>query len=118
MRNTVGNAASAKLNTLDLAQLVCRLLASYPVHGVTALGVEDETEVLASLVDGDDIHQSSGESGVGADLAVNLDKTLHEDGLDLTSIEGVLQAVSEEDDQQERVAEFVGTWGSFRSIGT
>ena len=118
MRNTVGNAASAKLDTLDLAQLVGRLLASYPVHSVSALGVENETEVLAGLVERDDIHQSSGESGVGANLAINLDKALHEDGLDLTSIEGVLEAVSEEDDERKRVAELVRTGRSLRGIGT
>lgn len=90
MRNTVGNSATAELDALDLAQLVCGLLASYPVNGVTTLGVEDEAEVLAGLVDSDYVHQSSGEGGVGADLAIDLYEALHEDRLDLTSIEGVL----------------------------
>lgn len=90
MRNTVGDSTLSELDSLDLAQLVCGLLASYPVNGVTALGVEDQTEVLASLVDGDDVHQSSGEGGVGADLSVNLDEALHEDGIGLASVEGIL----------------------------
>lgn len=90
MRNTVGNTATAELDTLDLAQLVCRLLASDPVYSVSALGIEDKTEVLASLVNRDHIHQSSGESRVGPHFAVHLDQTLHEDRLDLTCIEGIL----------------------------
>ena len=90
MRNTVGNSAPAKLDALDLAQLICRLLASYPVHGVATLGVEDKAEVLASLVDRDDVHETSGEGRVGADLAVNLYEALHEDGVDLASVEGIL----------------------------
>lgn len=118
MRNTEGNSAGAKLDTLDLAQLVCGLLASNPVHGVSALGVEHKAEVLAGLVDGDDIHQTCREGGVGADLAVNLDEALHEDRLDLTGIEGVLQAVSQEDDEGQRVAKLVGTGRSLGGIGT
>ena len=117
MRNTVGNTAAAKLHTLDLAQLVCRLLAGYPVYGVAALGVENKSEVLAGLIDRDHIHQSGGECGVGAHFAVDLDKTLHEDRLDLTSIEGVLETVPQEDDEGQRIAELVRTGGSLRSVG-
>jgi hypothetical protein len=118
MRNTVGNSALAELNSLDFAQLVLRLLGGYPVDGVTTLGVVDEAEVLASLINGDDVHQAGGESRVGADLAVNLDEALHEDGVDLATVEGILQAVSQEDDQRQRVAELVRTGGGFGSIGT
>jgi hypothetical protein len=90
VRNTVGNSALAKLHALDLAQLVCRLLASYPVNRVAALGVEDQAEVLASLVDRDDVHETGREGRVGADLAIDLDETLHEDGVDLASVKGIL----------------------------
>ena len=90
MRNTVGNSTLAELNSLDLAQLVLCLLCRYPVDGIAALGVEDEAEVLASLLDGDDVHEAGGERGVGADLAVDLDEALHEDGLGLARVEGIL----------------------------
>jgi hypothetical protein len=118
VRNQVGNAALAELHTLDLAELVLCLLVCYPVDGEAALGVVDETEVLAGLLDGDNVHQSRGEGGVGADLAVNLDEALHEDGIDLAGVESVLQTVAEEDDQRQRVAELVRTGGSLGSIGT
>jgi MoaA/NifB/PqqE/SkfB family radical SAM enzyme len=118
VRNQVGNAALAELHTLDLAELVLCLLVCYPVDGEAALGVVDETEVLAGLLDGDNVHQSRGEGGVGADLAVNLDEALHEDSIDLAGVESVLQTVAEEDDQRQRVAELVRTGGSLGSIGT
>ena len=118
MRNQVGNAALSELHTLDLAELVLCLLIGYPVDGEAALGVVDQAEVLARLLDGDDVHQSRGEGGVGADLAVNLDEALHEDGIDLAGVESVLQAVAEEDDQRQRVTEFVRTGGGLGSIGT
>lgn len=91
MRNQEWDPALAKLNTLDLAELELGLLGLDAVDGETALGVVDETEVLAGLVDGDDIHEATGVGHISADLAIDLDETLHHDGLDLTAVQGVLQ---------------------------
>ena len=118
MRNQVGNSALAELNTLDLAELVLCLLICYPVDGEAALGVVDQAEVLASLLNGDNIHQSSGEGAVSADLAVDLDQTLHEDGVDLTGVERILETVAEEDDEGEGVAELVRTGRGLGGVGT
>jgi hypothetical protein len=118
VRNQVGNAALSELDTLNLAELVLCLLVCYPVDGEAALGVVDEAEVLASLLDRDDVHQSRRESGIGADLAVDLDQTLHEDGIDFACVERILQPVTEEDDERQRVAELVRTGGCLGSIGT
>lgn len=90
MRNQVGNTTLAKLHTLDLAQLVFGLLSSDAVDGEATLGVVDETEVLASLLNANDIHVAGGVCSVGADLAVDLDQALHDNGLDFTAIERVL----------------------------
>ena len=90
MRNQVGNSTTSELDTLDLAELVLCLLVGYAMDGEAALGVVDEAEVLARLLDGDDVHQARGKGGVGADLAVDLDKALHEDLLGLAAIEGIL----------------------------
>lgn len=94
VRNQEWDPALAELNTLDLAQLELGLLSLDAVDGETALGVVDETEVLAGLLEGDDVHESSGEGGVGADLAVDLDQTLHHDGLDLATVQGVLETIA------------------------
>jgi hypothetical protein len=93
VRNQEWDPALAKLNTLDLAELVFSLLGLDAVHSEAALGVVDETEVLAGLFDGDDVHETSGEGRVGADLAVDLDETLHEDGLGFAAVQGVLETI-------------------------
>ena len=87
MRNKVGNATSSKLNPPDLAQLVLGLLSGDAVDGEAALGVVDETEVLASLLDTDDVHEAGGVGSVGPDLAVDLDEALHHDGLGLATMQ-------------------------------
>ena len=96
VRNQEWDPALAELNTLDLAELELSLLSLDAVDGETALGIVDETEVLAGLLEGDDVHESSGVGGVGADLAVNLDQTLHHDGLDLATVQGVLETINQE----------------------
>ena len=91
VRNQEWDPALAELNTLDLAELVLSLLSLDAVDGEATLGVVDETEVLAGLLDADDVHETSGVGRVGADLAVDLDQTLHEDRLGLTAVQGVLE---------------------------
>ena len=86
MSNQVWNTLSTKLHSADLGKLVSGLLSSDPVDGEATLGVIDESKVLASLLNGDDIHEASRESWVGADLAVNLDEALHDDSFGLTSV--------------------------------
>lgn len=93
MRNQEWDPALAKLNTLDLSELVLGLLSLDTVDGETTLGVIDETEVLAGFLDGDHVHETSGVGGVGADFAVDLDETLHQDSLDLATVQGVLETV-------------------------
>ena len=118
VRNQVGNAALAKLDALALAELVLCLLSGDAVDGEAALGVVDQTEVLASLLNGDDIHETGREGAVGADLAVDLDQALLDDGLDLVAVKRILEAVAEEDNQRQRVAELVRTGGGLGCVGT
>lgn len=117
MRDQEWDSTTTKLNTLDLAQLVLGLLGLNSVDGESALGVVDETEVLAGLLDGDDVHEARGVGGVGADLAVDLNQSLHQDGLGLTVVESILEAVSDEDDQRHAVAELVRTGRGLGSVG-
>lgn len=93
VRNQEWDSALAELNTLDFAQLVFGLFGGDAVDGETALGIVNETEVLAGLFNTDHVHETGGVGNVGADLAVDLDKALHEDGIGLTSVEGVLQSM-------------------------
>lgn len=56
-------------------------------------------------------HEASGVSVVGADLVVHLNQSLSGDRGDLTSSQGILEAVTEEDGEREGLAELVGTGG-------
>ena len=60
---------------------------------VTALDVEDQTEVFTGLVDLDNVHETGGELGIGTDLAVNLDQPLLHDSLNLLGGQSILQTV-------------------------
>lgn len=117
MRNQEWDTATAQLDTLDLAELVLGLLGLDAVDREAALGVVDEAEVLAGLLDGDDVHEARGVGGVGADLAINLDQALHQDRLDLAAVEGVLEAVADEDDEGQAVASLVRTSGGLGGVG-
>jgi len=90
MRNQEWHTTLAELHLLDLAELVLSLLACDSVHGEATLGVVDETEVLASLLDADNVHEASGVGCVSANLAVDLDETLHHNGLDFPTVESIL----------------------------
>lgn len=134
VRNTLG----AELVLADLEELEGSLLGGDAVDGETTLDVVQETEVLTRALKGDDVwaesvivqgqqaengscdiatepftliltHEASGVGLVGPDLAVNLDDPLLENGGNLTTGQGVLETVAEEDGQGERLAELVGT---------
>lgn len=95
--DNVGDATGTELHLLHLEELVGGLLGGDAVDNESALDIVEDTEVLARLLDRDDILETGGVGGVGADLAVDLDETLGGDGVNLTTGESVLQSVSEED---------------------
>lgn len=92
-----------------LAELVFSFISSDTVNGEASLDVIDETEELASLLDGHDVHESSWEVDVGADLSVDFDETLHDDLGDLSVGERVLETVTQEDDEWQGLAQLVWT---------
>ncbi len=114
----VGDVLGAGLDSLHAAQLVLGLLVGDPVDGESALDVVDQAEVLVGLLDLDDVHEASGELGVGAHLAVDLDQTLLQDPLDLDGGERVLQAVSQEERDRHRLTAFVGSGGGLGRVHT
>ena len=107
--DNIGNTLRANSKLLHLAELVSRLLRGDAVDRETALHVVKETEVLARLLEGDNIHEASGEGRVGADLVVDLDNALLDDGSDLAAGKGILKAVAEEDGEREGLAQLVRT---------
>lgn len=107
--NDVGNALGTKLMLSDLEELESSLLGGDSVNGESALDVVEKTEVLARSLNGDDIHETSGEGLVSPDLAVDLDESLLNNSSDLTASKSVLQTVSKEDSEGKRFPELVGT---------
>jgi len=95
------------------AQLVRCFRGSDPVNTEPSLDVIDDPEVLSSLLNLDDIHESGGELGVGPRLPVNLDQALLHDGFHLLSVEGVLKTVPEEKSDGERFSLFMGPRAGF-----
>lgn len=73
MRNQEWHSPFAELHALDFGELVLGLLGCDAVHGEATFGVVDEAEMLASLFDGDDVHEAGGVGCVGADFAVHFD---------------------------------------------
>merc|ERR1719389_952109 len=104
----VGDGVGAGLSLPDLAELVLGLLGGDPVHGEPPLHVVDDAEVLSGLLDLDDIHESGGELGVRASLAINFDEPLLQDSLDLLSAQSVLQTVPDEQSDGQGGALLVG----------
>lgn len=85
----VRNAARAKLDTLDLAELVFGLFGSNTVNGEATFNIVKQTEVLARLFNRNHIHEAARVGGVGSDLAVNLDQSLGDNHGDFASRQGV-----------------------------
>jgi hypothetical protein len=112
----VWDTLGAELELVDTAQLVCALVSEgllvvKTVEHESALGVEKHTELLVSLVEGDDIGESTWEVGVGAAAAVDLHQAHHANLLDLLLGECVLETVTEDEHQGKALAELVGTGG-------
>jgi hypothetical protein len=112
----VRNSLLSQLVVLDLQQLVGSLLRGDSVDGESSLDIVKQPEVLAGPLDRDNVHESSGEGLVGPDLSVNLDGSLSHDGGDLTTGQGVLETVSEEDGEGKGFTELVGTGGRSGSL--
>lgn len=100
------------LGLLDnLKELNVGLLGGDLVKDEAALGVVKKAELLVGLGDGDDILETSGVVGVGADLVVDLDKTAHNDHKDLTAGKGVLEAVTKDKGEGKALTKLVRTGG-------
>jgi len=90
VRDQEWDSTLSQLYSLDLAKFVFCLLSLDTVNGEAALDIVDQTEVLASLLDGDDIHEAGRVGGIGANLAIDLDQALHDDGVHLARVESIL----------------------------
>jgi len=96
VKNNIRNSLGSNSQLLNLAELVLGLIGRDGLKNESSLGVVQESEILTSLLDGDDILKTRGISSIGSDLAVDLDESLLDDLSDLVSGKSVFQSVSQQ----------------------
>ena len=69
--NLLGNSGAH-----DTAELVSGLFGGDAVDSESSFDVIDKTEVFIGLLDGDDVHESSGVVHISSHFAVNFDQSL------------------------------------------
>lgn len=106
-----GNSPCAEILFLDAAQFVARFLVVDTVENETSFRVEEKTEGVVGLGDGNNVHETCRKVGVGANTSVHLDNFLHADLLDFLHVECVLQTVTEDDAQRKALAHLVRSRG-------
>jgi hypothetical protein len=89
------HALRTELNAFHLAELVTSLLGFNAMKSKAALDIVQETEVLVCALNGDNVHEASGEGGISAHLSVNTNNTLMEDQSNLTTSESVFETIAE-----------------------
>jgi len=104
-------ATFTELCLVNLAKLVVGLILVDLVDNETTLGIVEHTEMLVSLLKGDNIHETSWEADISTNLVVNLNETLHADLLNLLVGKSVLEAVTEKDGKRHALTELVWTGG-------
>jgi len=98
-----------KLSALDLAKLESLFFIRDSVKSILTLGIEDKSELIVGLRDLNDIHETSWEVRIGSDLAINLNILLNADNLSLATSQGILQAVSQDEDEWQALSQLVRT---------
>jgi len=99
----------------DLAELVFSFFGADVSEDESALNVIKNSVKFSSLLDADDIHKTSRESGVSSDLAIDSDVSflVIDNHSDFSSSKSVFKTVLENDCKWKTFSVFVGTLGGF-----
>jgi len=116
--NNVGDAFCAESDLSDFEELIGSLLGSDTVDGEAALDIIEEAEMFARLLNRDNIHETGGVSCIRPYFSVNLDQPLIHDGGNFTTVQGIFQAVTEEDGEGKGFAKLVRSRGRAGGVGT
>ena len=106
-----GNLLGGDVNLLDATQLVLGLVLLDFMQDEPSLGIVEQTEEIAGLLEGDDVHETRGVVVVSSHLAVDLDATLHANLLAFLPGQGVLETLAQDDGDGEALALLVGSGG-------
>lgn len=114
----VGHLVGAESLGLDLAELELGFLGVDLVGLISSLHVVENSEMLSSLVNGNNIHDSEWVSGVLSDLAIDFNVAiLILDNLDdLLSGEGISESVLEENAKGNRFSCLVWAGGGLHGV--
>lgn len=120
MGDDVRNLVLSKFLLGNLAELEACLLGVDAVSLETTLDVVEDTEVLASFVEGNNILETKREAVISSNSVVNLDiATLVPADLErFLAGERILQSVAEENSKGNAFTELVGSCGWTGSVDT
>lgn len=94
---------------VNTEELIFCLTVVDVVDNKTSLGVVEKPELLVGLSEFNDVHETGWITFCCTNLAINLDKPPLDDGGGFVGVEGVLQPVTEEDDEWKAFTELVWT---------
>ena len=97
--------------SLDFAELKFGFFGLQGLEDELALGVVEDSEVLAGLLDGDDVHYSSWEGGVSSNFPIDFYAAflIFHNHRDFSIIEGIFKTIPQNHCQGNRLSQFVGT---------
>jgi len=109
--NDVGDLVGADRLLGDLNKLVFAFFLADVSEDESSLNVVEDSEQFTSLIDGDNVHETSGESGVLSDLAIDSDVTflVVDDHGDFSTSQSVLKTVLKDDSEGKGFSVLVGT---------
>ena len=119
VRHNEGNLLGGQLALHHLAQLELGLGLVDAVEHEASLHIIEQTEAVRAVLKGDHIypshpnasqtHETGGEGGVRAHLAIDLHQALHADHLHFVIRQSVLQTVADDQQQRQALSLLVGT---------
>ena len=109
--NDVWNLGFADLLLSDLAELEGGFFSINSVWLESSLDVDEDSEVLVGLFDGDNVVLSERISWVSSDLSVNLDESssVSDDLSDFVSVKSVLKSLVEKNVERKAFSKLVWT---------
>lgn len=107
----VGDLVGADSLLGDLDELVFSFFLADVSEDESSLNVVEDSVQFTSLLDGDDVHETSGESGVLSDLAIDSDVSflVVDDHGDFSTSQSVLKTVLQDDSEGKGFSVLVGT---------
>merc|ERR1719221_1160675 len=118
MRNDVVHTLGSLFDVFHAAQFVSRLFLADLVHDEPTLSIVQETEMLLRLIQRNHVHESGWVGMIGLDFSVHLDQSLNHNSLGLLEVEGVFQAIAQQQNKRQALTLFVWTRTGLRSPHT